>query len=189
LGSDGTAMERAKAVRARSPWLVLDTVYDSWTGDMLFVQAVLAADDPAFRFHDPCDYPRLPPSVVEAANKRYRKAHRVYERTMLSYDPTYWNAIFRNERLALRRMANHRPCPWDHGGVLVPGNGGYICGDLPTRSGDCQIDWWGEMIVDLFHLRQKREYEAADALRRDILATCNLEMFMFRDGIEFINSE
>lgn len=189
IASNATMIERSAASKSGSPWFVIDTVHDQTSGDVLFVQAVLATDDPLFQFHNPADYPRLSSSVVEAANKRYRKAHRVYYRTMLQYKPDYWDALFAEEESAFKRMAVHRHQPWETGGILIAGIGGYIVDDLPPLSGDAQIDWIGESVVDLVRLRKAKDYETADALRREIVIGAGVHIFMTKDGIEFINAE
>lgn len=185
-GAEATDLERSAAIKAGSPWFVLDTVHEHATGDVIYVQSVLTTDDPLFQFHDPADYPRLPASVVEAANKRYRKAHRVYARTMISYDYDYWGAIFTQESRARKRMAVHRVRPWECGGVLVARSGGYIINGLPPLSGDSQIDWLGDMVVDLVRLRAEKDYETADALRREIVVCAGAHVFITKDGVEFI---
>ena len=187
-GAEATDLERSAASKAGSPWFVLDTVHEPATGKVLYVQAVLATDDPLFEFHDPADYPRLPASVVEAANKRHRRAHRLYQRTMLSYSYDYWSALFAQEDWALKRIAVHRRKPWECGGVLVSGSGGFIVGELPTPSGDTQIDWLGEMVADLIRLRKAKDYETADALRREIVIGAGAHVFIAKDGVEFIDA-
>lgn len=188
-GDDAAQIERAAANKARSQWFVIDTVHEPGSGEVLWVNAVYAADDPLFRFHSPADYPRLGERIVEMANRAHRKAHRVYARTALDYDSNYWNAIHSGEALALKRMAIHALRPWSSGGILLSGVGGWITECLPPLSGDVNVDWLGEMVVELVALRAAKDFATADALRREMVFGAGAHLYLAKDGIEFIDAK
>jgi hypothetical protein len=123
------------------------------------------------------------------ANRRHRKAHRVYVRTAVQYEGAYWDALFAGERIAGMRMAIHALRPWESGGVCLAGIGGWVVDALPDLSGDADVDWLAEMVVDLVRLRKAADYESADALRREIVLGAGAHVYIARDGIEFLDAK
>jgi len=178
-----------------SNWLVIGEVWENdlyarqqgrWPS-LLFVDAHYDGDDPRVDFLDPADFPRLPKRVVQDAQAQYRKDVRLRAARMTHYEISYWQSLDEREQVANLRIAIHRQRPWERGGIVIA-QGGFILkdGDLPPPSGHTNADWGRDLIADYIAFKKARDFERADALRREMTIAGPLQIFEHKDGVEFI---
>ena len=128
---------------------------------------------------------RLPAATVEDANRRHRRAHRLYARRITEYNHKLWRDLEANETIALRRMAIHKQHPWD-AGLMLDDIGGFIVPGMPIPPHP--YDWIAALLVERLQIRLAKDFATADAIRREITLAADFMIFDHADGTEFIRS-
>lgn len=161
-----------------------------WRQDQLVITEIhYDDDDPNHAFADPKDYPRLPKATVEDANLTYRRAYRMREcraKKCMPYEE--WKQIVKSERIANRRMAIHRSCPWETDGVLISDIGGFVTKNTELSCDDAMVNMIAEMAIDRLKLKDVGDFETADAIRREIEIPTDFIVFDHKDGTEFVST-
>lgn len=142
-------------------------------------------DDPSFEFHNPADYPDIPAKQVEDANVFHRREYRTRMAVMTELDFKYLDSISRACAIAEKRMKISKAKRSNHGNVVIDGVGGFMR-TTDVVVGSSHAHFVSETVVDLMLARAAKNYDLADAIKREIVYAAQAQVLIAKDGVEFI---